>query len=292
MIFVTDLDKTFLKSDLSISDFSKNIWNSFPFPLTVATARSYKGSTTLLKGLNLKYPLILLDGAMIAKSDGSVIKINDIDKKTGDEVINIIEKEFDERPLIVGFEEIGDEKFLYPKKINKYQRELLQNYKNDSRVLNIENLRALKHNLKIVYLGEEEKLTNIQERIKEIFNLETKLSKDPYMECHFLTLLHPLGDKAHALKELEDIMEVETKDVTVFGDSLNDIGMFEYAGKSVAVKNALEEVKKRADLILPHTNDEDAVARYLERVMRGKNGEKKVKMGTRGGRDGEESERR
>ncbi len=73
MIFVTDLDKTFLKSDLSISNFSKNIWNSFPFPLTITTARSYKGSTTLLKGLNLKYPLILLDGAMVAKSDGRVI---------------------------------------------------------------------------------------------------------------------------------------------------------------------------------------------------------------------------
>ncbi|GAB6074166.1 HAD-IIB family hydrolase [Nautilia lithotrophica] len=267
MIFVTDLDKTFLRSDLTISEFSKNIWNNFPFPLTIATARSYKGSTSLLKGLNLKYPMVLLDGAMIADSKGRVIKINDIDKKTGDEVIDLIEKEFDERPLIVGFEEIGNEKFLYPKKINRYQEELLQNYKNDSRVLNIENLRALKHNLKMVYLGEEHLLKKIENKIKNTFELETKLSKDPYMECWFLTLLHPLGDKAHALKELEDIMEVETKDVTVFGDSLNDIGMFEYAGKSIAVKNALEEVKKRADLILPHTNDEDAVAKYLSRYL-------------------------
>jgi hypothetical protein len=87
------------------------------------------------------------------------------------------------------------------------------------------------------------------------------------MECWFLTLLHPLGDKAHALMELEEIMEVDKKDVTVFGDSLNDIGMFEYAGKSVAVKNALDEVKKRADIILPHTNDEDAVAKYLSEYI-------------------------
>ena len=267
MIFITDLDKTFLKSDLTISKFSKNVWNNFPFPLTVATARSYKGSVTLLKGLDLKYPMVLLDGAMIADSKGGIIKTNDIDKKTGDEIIDIIEKEFDERPLIVGFEEAGREKFIYPKKINRYQKELLQNYKNDSRVLNIENLRALKHNLKMVYLGDEDILKNIEKKVKKIFTLETKLSKDPYMDCWFLTLLHPLGDKAHALKELEDIMEAEAKDVTVFGDSLNDIGMFEYAGTSVAVKNALEEVKKRADIILHHTNDEDAVAKYLKKMI-------------------------
>jgi Cof subfamily protein (haloacid dehalogenase superfamily) len=262
MIFVTDLDKTFLRSDLSISEFSKKVWNSFPYPLTIATARSYKGVTSLLKGINLKYPLILLDGAMIVFNE-KIIKMNDIDKATADELIFLAEKEFDERPLIVGFEE--KEKFLYPEKLNKYQKELLKNYKNDNRVLHIKKLRALNHNLKIVYLGEKDKMENIEKYIKSNFNLETKLSKDPYINCYFLTILNPLGDKAHALKELEDILNISYKDVTVFGDSLNDIGMFEYAGTSIAVKNACDEVKKRADIILPHTNDEDAVAQYLKR---------------------------
>jgi hydroxymethylpyrimidine pyrophosphatase-like HAD family hydrolase len=40
--------------------------------------------------------------------------------------------------------------------------------------------------------------------------------------------------------------------------------MFELAGVSVAVANAQEGVKKSAKVVLPHTNDEDAVARYLE----------------------------
>ena len=128
MIFVTDLDKTFLRSDLSISEFSKKVWNSFPYPLTIATARSYKGVTSLLKGINLKYPLILLDGAMIVFNE-KIIKMNDIDKATADELIFLAEKEFDERPLIVGFEKDKKEKFLYPKKLNIYQKELLKNYK-------------------------------------------------------------------------------------------------------------------------------------------------------------------
>ena len=47
---------------------------------------------------------------------------------------------------------------------------------------------------------------------------------------------------------------------------MNDLGMFKLAGTSVAVSNALEEVKAVADLVLPHSNDEDAVAKYLKSI--------------------------
>jgi hydroxymethylpyrimidine pyrophosphatase-like HAD family hydrolase len=40
--------------------------------------------------------------------------------------------------------------------------------------------------------------------------------------------------------------------------------MFELAGTSIAVANAQEGVKKAAKIVLPHTNDEDAVANYLK----------------------------
>lgn len=54
------------------------------------------------------------------------------------------------------------------------------------------------------------------------------------------------------------------KDTTVFGDSHNDLGLFKYAGRKIAVANAIDEIKKEADIILPYTNDEDAVAKFLE----------------------------
>ena len=260
--FLTDLDKTFLRSDLSISDFSKEVWNSFDAPLSIATARSLKGATTLLQGLNLNHPMILLDGAMIATKD-EIIKINAIDEDLGNAIIESIEKEFHTLPLIVGLDEKNKERFLYPAKLNIHQKMLLEKYKNDSRVLNLQKLRALPTNLKIVYLGDEEEMRKLETFVKENFEVETKLSQDPYQPSWFLTILHPLGDKAHALAELEKIIGVEAQDVTVFGDSHNDIGMFVKSGRAIAVKNALPEVKEHAHIILPHTNDEDAVARYL-----------------------------
>ena len=259
--FITDLDKTFLRSDLSISDFSKKVWNAFDLPLSVATARSLKGATTLLKGLRLDHPMILLDGAMIATKD-EIIKINAIDKDLGDAIIADIDERFGTLPLVVGLED-HKERFLYPERLNEHQKMLLQKYRNDDRVLGLKKLRALPHNLKIVYLGDEEEMRRLQAFVKEHYDVETKLSEDPYQPSWFLTLLHPKGDKAHGLRELERIVGVEPKDVTVFGDSHNDIGMFGLSGRALAVKNALPEVKEAADAVLPHTNDEDAVARYL-----------------------------
>jgi len=64
-----------------------------------------------------------------------------------------------------------------------------------------------------------------------------------------LTLLHPEGDKAHALKKVMEYLEREPSDVTVFGDSVNDVGMFKLAGTSVAVANALDEVKAVASVV-------------------------------------------
>jgi len=265
MIFVTDLDKTFLRSDLSISEFSKNIWNNFKYPITIATARSYTGSIGLLKGLKLKNPMILLDGAMICSPDGEVLSINAIKKNLADEIINEVYKYFKDYPLIVGFDKVGDERFLYPKKLNPYQMHLLNNYKNDKRVIGLDKFEGLKHNLKIVYLGKKEFLEKIENFVKK-FGVETKLTEDAYGPYYFLTILDKNADKAHGLKKLEEIMGIKKEDVTVFGDNLNDLGMFEWAGTSIAVKNAVDEVKKKADIILPYTNDEDAVAKYLKEI--------------------------
>jgi len=265
MIYVTDLDKTFLKSDLTIGEFSKRVWNNFKYPITIATARSYTGSINLLDGLELKFPMILLDGAMIAKPNGEIIKINSINKELGDEIINEVYKNFKDYPLIVGFNSDGVEKFVYPKKLNPYQKHLIKMYQNDKRVLNLDRFEALKDNLKIVYLGEEDFLKEIEDFVKK-YGVETKLTKDAYGDYYFLTILDKNADKAHGLKHLEEIMDIDKKDVVVFGDNLNDLGMFEWAGTSIAVKNALDEVKKRADIVLPYTNDEEAVARYLEKI--------------------------
>ncbi len=267
-IYITDLDHTFLRTDQSISDFSTEVWNtkSKDAIISVATARSFQKTHDFLEKLHLHAPMILLDGTMIVSPDKKLIDLKTINKALGDAIVEVGLK-FDIDPFIIGLKDMQlNETFLYPRKLNEHQKFVLKGYKNDPRLqFNPEN-KTMDMNLKIVYFGDKKTLEPLTVKLKETFKdaIECKLSPEKYSDGYFLTILHPEGDKAHALKKVMEYLERDPADVTVFGDSVNDIGMFKLAGTSVAVANALDEVKAVADVILPHSNDEDAVAKYLK----------------------------
>ncbi len=268
-IFITDLDKTFLKSDLSVGEFSKEIWNDLAkrgVPLGIATARSLKKSLEFLEGLQLNIPLILLDGAMVATMDKKPIRIHALERNMTEDVIQTAKRLLDIEPFIVGYDgQIINERFLYPAKLNVFQEQLVRSYENDSRLRAKEKIEPMEKNLKIVYMGTKEEMAALQRELQRVFcnSIEIKNSKDVYFDCWFLTVLHPFGDKSHALEDVLEYLDISSKQLHVFGDSLNDIGMFQKAGRAIAVQNAHEEVKKQADIVLERTNDEEAVAHYL-----------------------------
>ena len=269
--FVSDLDKTLLRSDLSISTHTKEVWNEMATKghrLGIATARSLKKSLDFLEGMELNLPLILLDGAMVATKEKKIIRVHAITKALAKEIIAVGEC-FGVEPFIVGFDKEGEEeRFLYPHKLNVFQEQLIAAYKNDNRLRAKERIEPLQKNLKIVYMGQKEQMQALEVKLKRHFGnaIEIKNAQDVYFECYFLTVLHPLGDKSHALEYLLEEADMKNAAVSVFGDSHNDIGMFEKAHTSIAVANAVEELKAKAHIVLPHTNDEDAVARYMKKL--------------------------
>jgi hydroxymethylpyrimidine pyrophosphatase-like HAD family hydrolase len=50
--------------------------------------------------------------------------------------------------------------------------------------------------------------------------------------------------------------------VVVFGDNVNDLSMMSIADIAVAPANAIDEVKRKADLVIG-ANSDDAVARFI-----------------------------
>ncbi len=267
-LILSDLDFTLLRSDLTISEYTKKIWNQTAKnnKLSIATARSYTGVKELLKGLELKEPLILLDGTLITTPDGEIIDMKAINKDLGDAIIDTIYKTLKVYPLIVAYTNKAEE-FFYPHQLNNYQIELLKTMKNRKRVFEDKKLRAKENNLKIVYLTSKEDAITLTSILKDNFdNIEIKSAKDPYIDCYFTTILDSKGDKAHALKKLEEIEGADFNHTTVFGDSHNDIALFKEAKIKIAVANAIDELKELATIVLPYSNDEDAVARYLEEI--------------------------
>ena len=51
-----------------------------------------------------------------------------------------------------------------------------------------------------------------------------------------------------------------------FGDGYNDLSMIAYAGLGVAMGNAVEELKQKADQVT-RSNDEDGIAVILEKYL-------------------------
>ena len=271
-LYITDLDHTFLHSNQTVSDFSKEIWNKEAKRkhLTVATARGFNKTQEFLQGMRLDMPLILLDGAMIVSPQKKLIDVKTLTKEISDEVIEV-GKRFNSLPFVISLDnhQTLAETFALPPKMSYYQSFLIdKSYKNDPRIEYATEIKGAKETLKIVYMDKEEVLRPLAEEIKRLFGsqIEVKLAPESYMNCYFLTLLHPLGDKANGLQFLCDYLDISPKECTVFGDGLNDIEMFKLAGTSVAVKNALEELKKEASVVSKFSNDEDAVVKYLQEI--------------------------
>ena len=266
-IFLTDLDHTFLRNDLTLSAFTVDTWNAKADQavLSVATARSYGKAHELLGAIRLEAPMILLDGALVVDEQRRIIDLKLIDRATGDAVI-AEGATLGLYPFVLTLADRTTlaEAFIAPTILTPTQEQVMQ--RNNNRERSIIQNRAMDENFKIVYMGDEAPLTELAAHLKAVFGatLEYKLAPEAYIGCYFLTVLHPLGDKAHGLTTVAHHLDRAPSTFTVFGDNFNDIGMFERAGTAVAVQNAQPEVKEAADVVLPRTNDEDAVAHYLK----------------------------
>lgn len=85
----------------------------------------------------------------------------------------------------------------------------------------------------------------------------------------FIDVMHPKATKAQGLKYIMDKLNLTPREVMAFGNYYNDLEMLQLAGTGVAMENAPEEVKKKADLVAK-SNNEDGVAQVIERLLEGK----------------------
>lgn len=83
----------------------------------------------------------------------------------------------------------------------------------------------------------------------------------------FADLIVKGTSKGVAIRELFDLFNIEKNNIICFGDSANDISMFESSGIKVAMKNGSEEVKKMADYITEFSNNENGVIEFLKMYL-------------------------
>lgn len=117
--------------------------------------------------------------------------------------------------------------------------------------------------VKCIITGEPEILADIEPHI----NAALQGRADAYRSEPFFLEVVPHGiDKAQGLSRLLSFVNMDPDEVMALGDGYNDIPMIEYAGCGVAMDNAQEAVKAKADYITLGNND-DGVAAAIERFV-------------------------
>lgn len=90
----------------------------------------------------------------------------------------------------------------------------------------------------------------------------------PFSDIPWYKLAPKTATKENAIRYVSDFLNIPTAQMISFGDDFSDIGMLKLCGKGIAMGNAIEEVKLAADDITL-SNDEDGVAVYLEKMLKG-----------------------
>ncbi len=82
------------------------------------------------------------------------------------------------------------------------------------------------------------------------------LKKLPWCRFHKEYLFVEPGDKAFGIKQIMDHFHADYKDAVVFGDAMNDMTMFIKDWTCVAMGNAVDALKEKADFITKDVADD------------------------------------
>ena len=267
-LYVTDLDGTLMRGDKSVSERSISIINKLieeGMNFTVASARSVSSLQHIVKPLDISIPLVVRNGTALAAP--GTLEIMEKAVFTKEEVSSIREILTD--LPVYGFTSIwhgGEmEKVFYGGEHSLGIKKYLEEHEGEKGlkiVSDIDELWAGDVGY-ITMIDDRDVLRPVYEKVKDSSGWEAVFQQDSYDEEYWLEICPENSTKAKAIVRLKEKLGLEK--IVVFGDSVNDIPMFQVADEAYAVENALPELKKYATAVIG-SNEEDGVAEYLQQL--------------------------
>ncbi len=267
---VFDMDGTVLNSKHEISKENKAAFtflHNLGVKIVIATGRPQELLKKYTNELQFDEYTITCNGSVISHPiKNHYLREHVIDKET---VIGIIDMcEANNYDYLVYTREAvvskDNERLRMFKKIGAH-------YKEEDKAVLIETEDAdyIKNNFApnkiLIMVDDPKRYLEMQEKLKVFSKIESAQSWAGALD------ISPLGDnKGSAVKELCEYYQLTSNDVIAFGDQLNDVPMFEFAAFGVAMGNAINEVKVKADYITD-TNDNNGVAKAIYKFFKEKN---------------------
>ena len=266
-LYISDLDGTLLGADALLSretveGLNKLIAQGINF--TVATARTNATVVQMLRDVNIKLPVILMNGVTIydvkkneyisqenISENGKKVLLDTVRQYIGTGFLYCIDNntlatyfENADSPAAKAF--IEERERIYGKKFTKVDSfgECL--------------------NKNIVYYSiddTEDRLRTAYNELIKCTDLHVEFYRDIYNTDHwYLEVCSCTASKKNAVTRLRSLVGADK--VISFGDNLNDIPMFEASDEAYAVANAKDEVKQKANGVI-ESNINNGVVKFI-----------------------------
>lgn len=255
-LVATDLDGTLLNDYSEISDYNKKVLQNLMnrgIEVILSTGRPLNGMIRYKNILNNNNHSIVFNGSVVADNDGNFIYNKPIDKDTAMNIIDIYNK-YKSKDIYLHV--YSGNKYIVSEE-DFYFRRYAQKENISDTLIGLNNIENFEFS-KMLFIGDRDILEKIQKDINNNINADTSFS-----HTNFLEILANGINKGSALKWLCDKKGIKRDEIIAFGDNYNDIKMIEFAGIGVAVSNAEDELKNKADYICL-SNDKNGVGKFLE----------------------------
>jgi len=270
-LYVTDLDGTLIRDDLTLSPFSRarltELLNDGA-AITIATARSIVSLTAILGDLPFRLPIVEFNGSYLSDyHTRRHLVVNAIEPDVATETYRRV-RAAGMRPFISAFDGAND--LLFYREIsnpgeNAYLRER-QSF-SDRRLRQVPDLEpCLSHKvICLTMIDREERVRAVQDDLQGVVGnrlVYTIYAYRYFSGWHFFTVHDAKATKDQGIRALQEGWGFQGWPLVVFGDDVNDMPMFRIASRAVAVRNAIPEVKALAHEVIG-TNEEDSVLRWI-----------------------------
>ncbi len=270
LLYVSDLDGTLLDMHGEfprpwVDRLNRLIDRGLKF--TIATARNYDSVHPILHEVNLQLPVILFNGAYLThfETGENLEQSNYIQR---DVVYELLERvaPLEQDPFVYTFDEMH--RLYYRNATNAGSQAYLKSLEGDDRLQYVDEYQFKdgEQIAGLLLIDTPVLLDPVHRQLRERFpdHLNLYFAKDiAHPKFHWLQMFHHHADKGKMLRTLSEHLHTPLSQIVVFGDYLNDLEMFEIAGKAVAMGNALPELQAAAHQVIG-TNSKGAVLDYLE----------------------------
>ncbi len=258
-----DLDGTLLKDDKTISCKTKKVIQKARQEghiVMIATGRPYRSSEMYYRELALDTPIVNFNGAFIhhPKDRSWGMYHSPLDIEVAKDIVEACNS-FEFHNIIA---EVMDEVYFH-----YHDEKLIEIFSLGTPAITTGDLRKFLHSAPTSMLihTEEKLVKKIREHLSQVHAevIDHRRWADPW---HVIEIVKYGLNKAVGLKKAAEYFQIPPDRIIAFGDEDNDLEMLEYAGKGIAMGNAIDAVKAISNEETL-TNEEDGIGVYLNEYL-------------------------